>query len=233
MTTRNTGDEMDILHQFYISKAWRDLSYLLKIERGGRCERCGFTAVTKEDWAKLIGHHRQELTEDTVKDPMIALNPALIEIICIDCHNAEHRRFGHRKQAYIVWGSPLSGKTTAVREMMRHGDIVLDVDRLWQAVTMQPEYTKPDNCRFNIFALRDNLLDQIKTRYGQWYDAYVIGGYPDKYERERLASTLGAELIYCESTMQECLARRHDSGRPEKWDEYITEWWRIYERTGA
>lgn len=223
---------MDKIHQFYCRKPWRDLSFRLKVERGGKCERCGFTAVTKEDWGMLIGHHTVELTDETVDDPTIALNQTLIEIICLDCHNKEHRRFGHQKHVYIVWGSPLAGKTTAVRQMMQYGDIVMDLDALWKAITMQPEYSKPNNVRFNVFALRDNLLDQIKTRHGQWYDAYVIGGYPDKYERERLAASLGAELIYCESTMQDCLDRRRESGRPEKWDEYIREWFRVYERTG-
>ena len=221
---------MDKLHQFYCSKAWRDLAFRLKVERSGKCERCGFTAATKEEWSMLIGHHKVELTDDNLDDPMISLNPVKIEVICLDCHNKEHRRFGHAKHVYIVWGSPLSGKTTAVRQMMRYGDIVLDMDSLWQALTMQQEYIKPDNCRFNIFALRDSLLDQIKTRYGQWYDAYVIGGYPDRYERERLSQTLGAELIYCDSTRQECFNRRVQTGKPESWDRYIADWWEVYER---
>lgn len=215
---------MDKLHAFYTGKQWRDLSYRLKIERGGKCERCGWAVITKEDWAYLIGHHKVELTEDNVDNPNIALNPEHIEIICNECHNKEHRRFGHRKQVYIVWGPPLSGKTSLVREIMRPGDIVMDMDALWMAVTLQPEYIKPDNVRFNVFALRDNLLDQIKTRYGQWYDAYIIGGYPDKYERERLAQTLGAELIHREATLEECLRRRAEAGRPERWDGYIRDW---------
>lgn len=222
----------DKIHAFYCYKPWRELSYRLKIERGGRCERCGFTAATKEEWAQLIGHHKIELTEENVDVPEISLNPDKVEIICLNCHNKEHRRFGYQKRVYIVWGSPLSGKTSAVRDMMRYGDIVLDIDRLWSAITMQPEYNKPDNVRFNIFALRDNLIDQIKTRHGQWYDAYIVGGYPDKYERERIAKSLGAELIFCESTKQDCFERRRTSGRPEKWDQYINDWWETYERTG-
>lgn len=221
----------DKLHSFYTNKAWRDLSYRLKIERG-KCERCGWTPLTKGDWKYLIGHHRKELTEENVGNPQIALNPDNVEIICHTCHNKQHHRFGGRKEVKIVWGSPLSGKTSLVRELMEYGDIVLDVDQLWSAITMQPEYVKPDNCRFNVFSLRDNLLDQIKTRHGQWYTAWVIGGYADKTERERLAQSLGAELIYCDSTIQECLDRRRESGRPEKWDEYIRSWWADYERTG-
>ena len=218
---------MDKLHQFYCSKPWRDLSYNLKIAAGGKCNRCGEVFV---DFSLLIGHHTIELTEDNVDNPEIALNPELIEIICFSCHNVEHRRFGNKHNVYIVWGSPLSGKTTLVRELMRYGDIVLDMDALWQAITFQPEYIKPNNVRFNIFALRDNLMDQIKTRYGQWYDCYIIGGYPEKYERERVAQTMGAELIYCEATKEECLERRIKSGKPVAWDEYIISWWNDSER---
>lgn len=225
------GDmKMDRIHQFYCSKAWLDLSYSLKIKAGGKCAGCG---EIPEDFSQLIGHHTIELTEENVDDPNISLNPELIEVICLDCHNREHRRFGYAKKVYIIWGSPLSGKTTAVRQMMQRGDIVMDMDALWQAVTFQPEYVKPNNCRFNIFKLRDELLDQIKTRYGQWGDAYVIGGYPDKYERERLAQTLGAELIYCESTKEECLERLRQNGKPEKWLEYIEDWWERHDRSIA
>lgn len=218
---------MDKLHAFYCSKPWRELAYTLKVGAGGRCARCSEIIL---DFGFLIGHHKILLTEENVDDPNVSLNPQHIEIICLDCHNAEHRRFGHSKRVYIVWGSPLSGKTTAVRQMMQYGDIVLDIDALWQAVTMQPEYIKPDNCRYNLFALRDNLLDQIKTRYGQWYDAYVIGGYPDKYERERLQQNLGAELIQCDSTREECIARLEQSGKPQAWKKYIDDWWERFER---
>ena len=217
---------MDIIHSFYISKPWRDLTYNLKVERGGKCERCGYRP---NPFTLLIGHHKKELTEDNVQDVTISLNPSLIEIICQKCHNKEHNRFHNTHKVYIVYGSPLSGKTTLVRDMMRYGDIVLDLDELWQAITLQPKYIKPNNVRFNVFKLRDELLDQIKTRYGKWDDAYIIGGYPDKYERERLAKEIGAELIYCESTKEECLERRIKSNKPIEWDDYIREWWDKYE----
>jgi hypothetical protein len=213
------------LHRFYCRKEWRDLSYSLKIKAAGKCTRCGETVL---DFSQLIAHHKEELTEDNVDDPVITLNPDNVEVICFDCHNKEHRRFGHKQEVYIVYGSPLSGKTTMVRDMMQYGDVILDIDSLWQAVTFQPRYNKPNNCRFNIFNLRDNLLEQIKMRHGQWYTAWVIGGYPDKYERERLAHTLGAELIYCDSTQEECLARLEGSGRPESWRQYILDWWERY-----
>ena len=217
---------MDYLDLFYVSKPWRDLSYKLKIERGGKCERCGHRP---KHFSSLIGHHKIKLTEDNVTDPNISLNPIHIEVICSKCHNKEHDRFHNHHKVYIVYGSPLSGKTTMVRDMMQYGDIVMDMDALWQAVTFQGEYAKPNNVRFNVFKLRDSILDQIKTRYGQWYDAYIIGGYPDKYERERLANELGAEVIYCESTKEECIERLKQSDKPIDWLDYIEDWWEKYE----
>lgn len=222
---------VDKQHEFYCSKPWRELSYKIKVDRGGECERCGWQAVSNDDWSGLIGHHKIELTDDNVDDASVSLNPNNVEIICLRCHNSEHRRFGGQHHVYIVWGSPLSGKTTTVREMSRYGDLILDIDALWQAITMQPKYVKPNNVRFNVFALRDALLDQIKTRYGQWYDAYIIGGYPDKNERYRLSEMLGAELIYCESTKDECLNRCGD--RPDAWRDYVNMWWDEFERTSV
>ena len=213
---------MDILHKFYTGKDWRDLSYNLKVESGGKCERCGHRP---KHFTLLIGHHKEELTVDNVGIAKISLNPELIEIICQKCHNKEHDRFYNKKSVFIIYGSPLSGKTTMVRDMLKAGDLVLDLDELWEAVSFQDKYSKPNNLRFNVFKLRDELLDQIKTRYGNWHNAYIIGGYPDKYERQRLSDELGAELIYCESTQEECIKRVYENGRPEEWIKYINNWW--------
>ncbi len=215
---------MDKVKQFYTTKAWRSLTYKIKVERGGRCERCGDRPPY---FSNLIGHHKEHLTEENVDEASVSLNPDNIEIICQRCHNKEHRRFGYKSSVYIVYGSPFAGKTSMVRELMQPGDIVLDIDALWQAVTYGEE--KPKGVRFNVFKLRDSLYDQIKTRYGKWVDAYVIGGYPEKYERERIAEGLNAELIYCDSTKEECLERFNLSDKQKDWEEYINVWWEKFE----
>lgn len=220
-----------ILQQFYTGKDWREFRINLILTRGCTCARC---KRVFEDLSQLIGHHTPvELTPDNVHNPNISLNPDNVEIVCIDCHNQEHNRFGHNTHSvYLVYGSPLSGKTTAVRQMMRRGDLVLDMDALWQALTMCPAYDKPNNVRFNVFAIRNALLDQIRTRYGKWNDAYIIGGYPNPIEREQLMQSLGAMPIYCESTKEECLARLHqDASRRhvlKQWEGYILDWWERY-----
>lgn len=214
-----------MLHKFYCSKAWRELSYALKIKANGKCQRCGEIVL---DSKYLIAHHKTELTEDNINNVSIALNPDEIEIICHHCHNKEHKRFGNEKKVYIIYGSPLSGKNTMVGDLYRYGDIVLDIDAIWKAITLEEKYIKPNNVRFNVFKLRDELLDQIKTRYGNWYNAYVIMSLADKYERERVAKQLGAETIYCEATKEECLERAVKEGRPNKWIDYIEDWFEKY-----
>lgn len=214
--------------KFYTGKDWREFIFPIKVERGGKCQKCGEVI---EDFSKLIGHHTPiELTEENVNDATIALNPNNVELRCSRCHNVDHRRdWGHTKHVYIVYGPPLSGKTTYVRQITQPGDLILDIDSIWEAVTFQPAHVKPNRCKYNVFPLRDLLYDQIKTRYGQWCDAYVIGGYADRYERERVAAELGAELIYCEATEEECLERA--KSRQPEYAEYVRTWFETYERT--
>ena len=223
--------QYNISNNFYASKIWRDFRAGLIAERGPVCERCGKIVA---DESKLIGHHKIELTPENVHDYTISLNPELVELICDSCHNKEHMRFGHekRKSVYIVYGCPLSGKTTFVRQHKGRGDIVIDMDQLYKAITFLNDYDKPDRLLNNIKRVRNDLIDQIKVRYGKWQDAYIVGGYADKYKRNKLAEELGAELIYMECSREEAMARLHvDEDRKymkREYMEYIDRWFERY-----
>ena len=208
---------MSKLIRFYNSRIWRNFSKLLKIQNNYMCDKCNNVVLSTK---KLISHHKIELTEDNVDDDNISLNKNNIDIICYDCHNRVHNRFGYNtKKVYIIYGCPNSGKRTLVNELLQSSDIILDLEKLYSAIGIKNDYIK-----FNVFKLRDELLDQIKTRYGNWSNAYIIGGYPNKIERENLGDRLGAELIYCESTEEECLAQ----AEKEEDIEYIKKWWVAY-----
>lgn len=220
-----------ILKSFYASGKWQQLRTNLIIERGPICEKCG-KVVT--DTKRLIGHHLIELTPENVKDYNISLNPDKIELVCHDCHDKGHNRFGYKplKKVYIVYGPPMAGKTTFVSENIERGDIVVDMDRLFSAVSMRPYYDKPDNLLANVIGIRTLLLDNIKTRYGKWFNAWVIGGYADKFKRERLANDLGAELVFCDVSKEECVRRLHldkdRQCRKDEWIRYIDKWFERY-----
>ncbi|OOM81777.1 hypothetical protein CLPUN_09610 [Clostridium puniceum] len=225
-----------ILQTFYASSKWRNFRLNLILERskehgGVICEKCGKLIVNPID---IHAHHKTELTTENVNDHNISLNPELIELICHDCHDKEHHRFGYKppKKVYLVYGPPLSGKKTFVKENMERGDIVIDMDKLYEAVSMQRPYDKPNNLLTNVINIRTLLLDNIKTRYGKWYNAWIIGGYADKFKRERLAEGIGAELVYIEATKEECCARLNvDIDREHmiiEWEKYINEWFDMY-----
>lgn len=212
--------------KLYTSTAWVIFRFNLIIERGPQCQRCKRVMI---DTSKLIGHHRIALTSANINDINITLNKDNVELICFDCHNKEHKRYGYNKhEVFIVYGSPLAGKNTLVNHLSSYGDMILDIDKLYECISGQALYDKPNNLRFNIFALRDKMLDMIRTRYGEWYDCYIIGGYPNKQERERLSREMGAELIYVETTRAECMSRVSASGKSEEWNKFIDKWWGEY-----
>lgn len=218
---------MYTLNSLYKSKEWQCLLQQIKLERVSEdgvlyCEHCGKPMTKAYD---IIGHHKEELTEANVNNLEISLNPDNISLIHFKCHNKEHERFGFLQQkVYIVYGSPCAGKSTWVDNVANKDDLILDIDNIWECICNSDKYNKPNRLKANVFNIRDCILDQIKTRTGMWRNAFVVGGYPLKMDRERLADRLGAELIYIDSTKEECLAR----SKTEKWKEYIEEWFELY-----
>jgi hypothetical protein len=126
---------------------------------------------------------------------------------------------------YIVYGSPCSGKSTWVNSVATDRDIVLDMDKIWECISVNDKYNKSNYLKANVFGVRDCILDQIRTRTGMWRNAYVIGGYPLKMDRVRLADKLSAELIYIECEQNVCINRAVN----DEWIKFIDEWFEMYQ----
>jgi len=215
---------------FYRSEKWKKFLDNLKDQRCDAsgiitCAFCGEPIVKKYD---CIGHHKTELTDENVDDVMISLNPDNVELIHFKCHNKVHDRFqGGRgalkpQEVYIVYGSPCAGKRTWVAEQAGADDIVVDIDRLWNAISFSQ---KPDKLKPNVFQLRDLLLDQIRIRHGRWRHAFIVGGYPLTGERERLADFVNADdIIFIDTPKNVCMER----ATTEQMKEYIDAWWERY-----
>ena len=218
------------LYNFYRSKEWENLLKILKNERINErgeviCEHCGRAIIKAYD---CIGHHKIELTEENYTDASISLNPELIELVHHRCHNRIHDKLGYsQRQVFIVYGSPLSGKSSYVRETMSEGDLVIDLDNIWQCVSGCDRYTKPARLKSVVFSVRDNLLESVKYRRGKWLNAYIIGGYPYQAERDRLIDMLGAREVFIDTDKDTCLSRLHESGDRDvtEWTKYINDWW--------
>ena len=218
------------LYNFYRSKEWTKLLQIIKNERIDAqgniiCAHCGKPIVRAYD---CIGHHTIELTEENYVDYEISLNPDLIQLVHHKCHNIIHNKlYSGNRQVFIVYGSPLSGKSTWVAENMLEGDLVIDMDSIWQCVSGCNRYVKPNRLRSVVFSVRDNLLESVKYRRGKWLNAYVIGGYPFSAERQRLADSLGAREVYIDCTKDECFHRLNacEDRDHTEWSKYINDWW--------
>lgn len=218
--------------KFYRSDRWIKFLANLKDERADEsgiiiCAHCGQPILKKYD---CIGHHKTELTEENVDDVNIALNPDNVELIHFKCHNKAHNRFcgvhmaRKPQQVFIVYGSPCAGKRSWVAEQAEDNDIVVDIDRLWKAISCSE---KPSRLKTNVFQLRDTLIDQIRVRQGRWLNAYIIGGYPLSGERERLADLVSAdEVIHIDTPKDICIERATKIS--DAMVGYVNEWWERY-----
>lgn len=212
--------------EFYKSKEWERFRANLILQRTNpdgtvTCSKCGKPIVRKYD---MIGHHKTELTEENVNDYNVSLNPENVELIHFRCHNLEHERFeGFRQRVFLVYGSPCSGKSSFVREQANGDDLILDVDRIWDAVCLDGWKSKPRRLNPIVFRIRDEIIDAVRTRTGKWRNCWIVGGFPLKTDRDRICQLLRAEPIYCEATLEECLARCKEE-RPPEWETYIRDW---------
>ena len=217
---------MFTLSTFYKSPEWVRLRAGLMLERVDAsgdvlCEHCHKPIVNKYD---CIAHHKEELTEANVNDYSVSLNPDNIALVHFRCHNEIHKRFGTwTRHVYIVYGSPCAGKTTYVNERATPDDLIVDIDRIFEAVNNGRSNRVYDN----VMSVYRQLVDMVRTRNGKWVNAWIIRGFPLKGERERLASQLDAELVHVDTDKQTCLERAYR--RAEGYDKLVEDWWQKFQ----
>ena len=190
------------------------------------CEYCGKPIIKEYD---CIAHHQTYLTEENVNDYDISLNPDNIMLVHHKCHNIIHDKLSYRgRKVYMVYGAPLAGKETYVNGVKCDGDLIVNIDSIWQCVS--GGNGKPNRLKSIVFGIRDYMLDSIKYRRGKWNNAYIIGGYPLISERERLCKELGAEEIFIDTPKEECLRRLEtcEDRDKEEYTKYILGWFDTY-----
>lgn len=138
---------------------------------------------------------------------------------------------------YIVCGPPGSGKTSWVERRRKWGDVVVDMDALFSAVTGLPWYEKPESLVKLVLELQEATLRWLERNPERFVNAFVITGGARRGARERLAGRLDGEVVVMETAPDECLRRiAADPRRAEKaqaWGPLVYRWWSEYERGGA
>lgn len=218
------------LKEFRNSREFNELRNNLIIERTNRngellCWKCHKPIFKKYD---AIAHHKKELTMANVNDYMISMNPDNIEFVHFKCHNELEERFGYEapQKVFFVYGSPCSGKSTFVRENACKDDLIMDMDNIWELISINARYEKPNRLKTNVFLIRDCILDMIRCRTGKWKNAYVLSSEPFIMSRLRLIDSLNAVPIHINTNKDECLSRLYNChDRDVKlWEQYINKY---------
>ncbi len=131
---------------------------------------------------------------------------------------------------YLICGSPCSGKSTYIKEHIRRGDLICDVDLIYGAISGQDShdaemYTHEIACK-----LDSDLKDMIRDRVGGWKDAYVVSlaNTTEKLckAKERIKAD---EVIFIDTPYDVCMERSKE--RPPYFVWLIQEWFETKDLT--
>lgn len=120
-------------------------------------------------------------------------------------------------KCHIVYGPPAGGKTTYVKEHMRDGDLVVDLDYIKQAISMKGKLEAPENILPIALSVREHIYELAAERKIDCENVWIVAGLPRKNERTFLQERLKADLIFMDTDYEECIRRAElDSERKDK-----------------
>ena len=223
--------------QLYNSKEFRKLRQILideQLQKNGEviCNHC--KQPVNNTW-EIICHHITQVDMTNLNNPEITLNQNNLELICFDCHQREHKRFGYEslREVFLITGSVGAGKSTFAKQHATKDDIIIDLDSIWQMLSNNERYVKPDTLKAFVFNIYNECINQITIRTGKWNNAYVISSLPRVMDRRRMLEKLGATEVHIDTPKEECIRRiTEDKTREYVKDEYIkyiNDYWEKYQ----
>lgn len=130
----------------------------------------------------------------------------------------------------LVAGAPCAGKTSYTLANAAPGDLVVDFDRLGDALTstgwqQQTEEARQELIPF-VASARDAVLDRLDR--GRTGRTWIVASAPTVAERDGFRSRFGAEVVVVDTPRDVCVDRAL-AERPEAWALAAMAWHDRYE----
>ena len=215
----------------YNRRDWRELSKRIRRDRP-TCETDGCDQPSE---------HVDHIDGDENNDAEWNL-----QALCNPCHSIKGHLAGelHRPQrdlsgpygttdVTLVAGPPGSGKSTYVHDHAQRGDLIVDYDLIFRAISGLDTHDRPPELRGHVLDARDAILSRLEIRPGEVERAWIIHAAPKAEQRASFRARYNARTIVILTPPDVCRARFEQ--RPSNddwaggWEQHLETWWRDYE----
>ena len=169
-------------------------------------------------------------------------DPENLQALCERCHkyktsNFDSPRFSKRYMrslipVSIIAGAPGSGKTSYVKAHAHWGDLIIDLDAIYSALSGLPWYEKPDGLMPFVLAVRDALLRQL-SHESTVRQAWFITSEGRRSALDKMAESLGANIVVMDTGYTECIRRisqdERRKGKWQMWQPIVERWFKRYQ----
>ena len=122
----------------------------------------------------------------------------------------------------VVTGPPCSGKSTYAWSRAQLGDIVIDFDRIAQALGSGSQHDHPDPVRWVAIAARRAAVNSAIIQHEKGATVWIVHSRIPAKDMERYVRS-GAEVVTLDEDKAELHARAARE-RPDRWHQLIDEW---------
>lgn len=133
-----------------------------------------------------------------------------LQTLCWACHQVKTARETHEEsnstQVTVVNGPPASGKNFYVAQHFLKGDLIVDIDLIFQALSGLSLYEHPEELLPFVAEARDAILARLH-RTSKIKRAWII---TTQKNVQSLANHLNAKIVTISASKEECLNRLQD-----------------------